>query len=56
MAELISKLINENTFDIVQVEYNVMYHYINQIEHIPKVIIFHDISTKEYEKARASGE
>ena len=49
MAELISKLIHENTFDIAQVEYNVMYHYIDQIEKIPKLIIFHDISTKVYE-------
>ena len=35
MAKLISKLVNENTFDIAQVEYNVMYHYVDQIEHIP---------------------
>ena len=55
MAELISKLINENIFDIVQVEYNVMYHYINQIENIPKVIIFHDISTKVYERSINQG-
>ena len=50
MTELISKLVNNNTYDIAQVEYNVMYHYVNQIKHIPKVIIFHDISTKVYER------
>ena len=55
MAELISKLVNENTFDIAQVEYNVMYHYVDQIEHIPKVINFHDISTKVYERGMNLG-
>jgi len=55
MATLISKLIHENTFDIAQVEYNVMYHYIAQIENIPKLIIFHDISTKVYERGINQG-
>jgi glycosyltransferase involved in cell wall biosynthesis len=50
MADLISKLIHKNTFDIAQVEYNIMYHYLDQIENIPKVINFHDISTKVYER------
>ena len=56
MAELISKLIHENTFDIAQVEYNVMYHYIAQIENIPKLITFHDISTKVYERGINQGD
>ncbi|SVE41461.1 uncharacterized protein METZ01_LOCUS494315, partial [marine metagenome] len=55
MAQLISKLVNENTFDIAQVEYNIMYHYIDQIENIPKVIIFHDILTKVYEREIEQG-
>ena len=56
MAELISNLVKENIFDIAQVEYNVMYHYVDQIENIPKMIIFHDISTKVYERGINQGD
>ena len=50
MENLISTLVNENRFDLVQVEYNVMHHYKKQIKNIPSVIVFHDISTKVHER------
>ena len=56
MAELIKNLITQNSFDMVQVEYNVMHHYRNLFQNIPSVIVFHDVSTKMYERGQASGE
>ncbi len=55
MAELISRLVAEYNFDLVQFEYNVMHHYAEQIGKIPKVIVFHDVSAKLYERGWASG-
>ena len=55
MAELISKLIEKNNFNLVQVEYNVMHHYAEQIGDIPKIIVFHDVSTKVYERGKDQG-
>ena len=49
MADLISRLIDENAFDIVQIEYNVMHHYTKQVGNIPNVIVFHDVLSKVYE-------
>ena len=54
MENLISTLVNKNRFDLVQVEYNVMHHYAKQIEKIPSVIVFHDISAKVYERGMIS--
>jgi hypothetical protein len=48
--------IKENSFDMVQVEYNVMHHYTRQIGHIPRVIVFHDISTKVHERGMVNGD
>ena len=56
MAELIKNLITQNSFDMVQVEYNVMHHYSNLFQNIPSVIVFHDVSTKMYESGQESGE
>ena len=56
MAELIKNLITQNSFDLVQVEYNVMHHYRNLFQNIPSIIVFHDVSTKMYESGQASGE
>jgi len=56
MENLISKLVTENSFDLVQVEYNVMHHYKKQIENIPSVIVFHDISTKVHERGMINGD
>lgn len=56
MENLISKLVNENRFDLVQVEYNVMHHYKKQIKNIPSVIVFHDISTKVHERGMINGD
>ena len=56
MENLISTLVNENRFDLVQVEYNVMHHYTKQIENIPSVIVFHDISTKVHERGMINGD
>ena len=56
MENLISTLVNQNRFDLVQVEYNVMHHYTKQIEKIPSVIVFHDISAKVYEREMISNE
>ena len=56
MENLISKLVNENRFDLVQVEYNVMHHYKKQIKNIPSVIVFHDISTKVHERGIINGD
>jgi glycosyltransferase involved in cell wall biosynthesis len=55
MENLISTLVNENRFDLVQVEYNVMHHYKKQIKNIPSVIVFHDISTKVHERGMING-
>jgi glycosyltransferase involved in cell wall biosynthesis len=55
MAGLISKLIEKTDFDMVQVEYNVMHHYTEQIGNIPKLIVFHDVSTKGYERGKDQG-
>ena len=56
MENLISTLVNENRFDLVQVEYNVMHHYKKQIKNIPSVIVFHDISTKVHERGIINGD
>ena len=56
MENLISTLVKENSFDMVQVEYNVMHHYTRQIGHIPRVIVFHDISTKVHERGIINGD
>jgi len=56
MENLISTLVKENSFDMVQVEYNVMHHYTRQIGHIPRVIVFHDISTKVHERGMVNGD
>ena len=56
MAELIKNLITQNSFDLVQLEYNVMHHYRNLFQNIPSIIVFHDVSTKMYESGQASGE
>ena len=56
MENLISTLVNENRFDLVQVEYNVMHHYTKQIKNIPSVIVFHDISTKVHERGMINGD
>ena len=56
MENLISKLVNENRFDLVQIEYNVMHHYKKQIKNIPSVIVFHDISTKVHERGIINGD
>ena len=56
MENLISRLVNENRFDLVQVEYNVMHHYKKQIKNIPSVIVFHDISTKVHERGMINGD
>ena len=55
MAKLILRLIEKNNFDVVQVEYNVMHHYTVQIGKIPKLIVFHDVSTKVYERGNNQG-
>lgn len=55
MAELISKLIEKNNYDLVQVEYNVMHHYSEEIGDIPKLIVFHDVSTKVHERGKNQG-
>ena len=56
MENLISTLVNQNRFDLVQVEYNVMHHYKKQIKNIPSVIVFHDISTKVHERGMINGD
>ena len=56
MENLISTLVNENRFDLVQLEYNVMHHYKKQIKNIPNVIVFHDISTKVHERGMINGD
>ena len=56
MAELIKNLITQNSFDLVQLEYNVMHHYRNLFQNIPSIIVFHDVSTKMYESGQLSGE
>ncbi len=49
MSDLILKLLNSNSFDLVQVEYNVMHHYSHLFKNIKSLIVFHDVSTKMYE-------
>jgi glycosyltransferase involved in cell wall biosynthesis len=56
MENLISTLVNQNRFDLVQVEYNVMHHYTKQIKNIPSVIVFHDISAKVHERGMIIGD
>jgi glycosyltransferase involved in cell wall biosynthesis len=51
MITLLNRLVLENDYDLVQVEYNVMYHYIDIFIDIPKIINFHDVSTKVYDRA-----
>ena len=55
MSELILKLLNSNSFDLIQVEYNVMHHYAHLFVNIKSLIIFHDISTKMYESGSLIG-
>ena len=55
MSDLISKLLNSNSFDLVQVEYNVMHHYAHLFVNIKSLIVFHDVSTKMYESGSLIG-
>ena len=55
MRELISNLIVNNSFDLIQVEYNVMHHYTDLFNDIPSIIVFHDISTKLFERGKDLG-
>jgi glycosyltransferase involved in cell wall biosynthesis len=55
MSELILKILNSNSFDLIQVEYNVMHHYAHLFVNIKSLIIFHDISTKMYESGSLIG-
>ena len=55
MKNLISRLITNNAFDLVQVEYNVMHHYSALFENTPSVIVFHDVSTKVHERGQSEG-
>ena len=52
MRSLLSDLIIKNNFDLVQVEYNVMHHYADLFKNIPSIVVFHDISTKLYERGK----
>ena len=53
--QLILKLLNSYSFDLIQVEYNVMHHYAHLFVNIKSLIIFHDISTKMYESGSLIG-
>ena len=55
MSNLILKLVNSNSFDLVQVEYNVMHHYTHLFSDIKSLIVFHDVSTKMYESGLLVG-
>ena len=55
MRDLISQLLRNNNFDLIQVEYNVMHHYSDLFNKIPSVLVFHDISTKLYERGKNLG-
>ena len=55
MRDLISQLLRNNNFDLIQVEYNVMHHYSDLFNKIPSVLVFHDISTKLYERGKNMG-
>ena len=55
MNELIAKLTSSNSFDLIQVEYNVMHHYTNLFDHTKSLIVFHDVSTKMYESGALVG-
>jgi len=55
MRSLISQLLSNNNFDLIQVEYNVMHHYSDLFVNIPSVLVFHDISTKLYERGKNLG-
>ena len=55
MRSLILQLLSNNNFDLIQVEYNVMHHYSDLFVNIPSVLVFHDISTKLYERGKNLG-
>ena len=55
MRDLISHLLRNNNFDLIQVEYNVMHHYAGLFNNIPSIMVFHDISTKLYERGKDLG-
>ena len=55
MRDLLSNLIMKNNFDLIQVEYNVMHHYFDLFNNIPSIIVFHDISTKLFERGKDLG-
>ena len=55
MRDLLSNLIMKNNFDLIQVEYNVMHHYADLFKNIPSIIVFHDISTKLFERGKDIG-
>ena len=55
MRSLILQLLSNNNFDLIQVEYNVMHHYSDLFGNIPSVLVFHDISTKLYERGKNLG-
>jgi len=55
MRDLLSNLIMKNNFDLIQVEYNVMHHYADLFINIPSILVFHDISTKLFERGKDLG-
>ena len=55
MRDLLSNLIMKKNFDLIQVEYNVMHHYADLFNNIPSIIVFHDISTKLFERGKDLG-
>lgn len=49
--KLVDKTIAVNKIDIIQIEYNIMYHYLPQNNKIKSLLMLHDVSTKLYERS-----
>ena len=49
--KIVDKTIAGNKIDIIQIEYNIMHHYLPQNNKIKSILMLHDVSTKLYERS-----
>ena len=49
--KIVNKTIAGNKIDIIQIEYNIMHHYLPQNNKIKSILMLHDVSTKLYERS-----
>jgi polysaccharide biosynthesis protein PslH len=51
LTRVVDEIIKNNKIDIIQIEYNIMHHYLPKNDNIKSVLMLHDVSTKLYERS-----